>query len=107
MKTGLYSRHWILARSDTAGLEWYHRSNPKMRVMIDATHTEPTHKKVGDRLVPVPSRRVYFVFHTHPKKNGSVIMQPIETASTLKEARKLALAHLKNWNDPLRWFKHH
>lgn len=94
MKTGLYTRHWLRGSN---GRIWYHKSNQRMQVEIQTTSR-------FDRDYP---RGKYRIMHTHPTKSGHVIVQPYEYADNMVKARKLALAHLKNWNNPLRWFKHH
>ena len=75
------------------GIEWTHKHNRRMRVVI---HKQTT---------PMHPAAEYFIFHTHPAPNGNVVVQYPEGARTLKTATVKAEVHLRHWNDPAKWEK--
>lgn len=99
--------NWMISPD---GREWRHTYNPLMIVAIVpvSKYDRDTDVRADNyHMIAQKSRRKYRIMHTHPTRTGKVIVQPAEYAGDMIRARKLAVSHLKNWNDPTRWFKHH
>jgi hypothetical protein len=80
--------NWI---SNSTNTMWKHKNNPNVIVRIRPNMSFPNwHVK-------------YLVYHSHPAKNNTAIMQEPEGAMNMKNARERAGRHLKHWSDSTRW----
>ena len=80
--------NWIANSTNTV---WKHRNNPNVVVRIRPNMSFPNwHVK-------------YLIYHSHPAKNNTAIMQEPEGAMSMKSARERAERHLKHWENSRLW----